>query len=90
MSRCETTIRLTNAHGLHARPATKFVQLASQFQSSVQVVKDGVAVDGKSVASMLTLGAEHGTQLRIRARGDDAHQAVEKLRALIADNFGEA
>jgi phosphotransferase system HPr (HPr) family protein len=84
----ETKVTVTSENGLHARPATEFVKLANRFKSKVEVIKDDVAVDGKSVASMLTLGAVCGTVLRIRAEGADAAQAVKRLAALAASKFG--
>ena len=85
----EKKLTIENKYGLHARPVTEFVQLANKFDSKLEVVKDGVAVDAKSVASMLTLGAEHGTRLWIRANGSDAAEALEKLSGLITSKFGE-
>ncbi len=82
-------ITLTNQHGLHARPATLFVQLANKYEAQIQVIKGDLVVDGKSVTSMLTLGAEKGTRLRITAAGPDADQAVEELTELLKSGFGE-
>lgn len=89
MSKHEVEITLINKHGLHARPATQFVQLANKYQSKIEVIKKDLVVDGKSVTSMLTLGAEKGTLLRIRANGQDADEAVSKLSGLIKGKFGE-
>jgi len=80
-------VKVVNEHGLHARPATEFVRLASTFNADVQVSKSDVPVDGKSIASMLTLNAPCGTELRIRARGADAGRAVEELARLVASGF---
>ncbi len=84
MSTCTSQITVGNKHGLHARPVTQFAQLANQYKSRIEVVKDTMTVDGKSVMSMLRLGAACGTRLRIVAHGSDAAEAVEKLAALIA------
>ncbi len=89
MSKHEVEITLINKHGLHARPATQFVQLANKYESKIEVIKNDLVVDGKSVTSMLTLGAEKGTLLRIRADGQDADKAIGKLSGLIKDKFGE-
>ena len=80
---------VTNKHGLHARPVTQFVQLANQYESKIEVSNGELLVDGKSVMSMLRLGAGPGTVLRILARGRDAAQAVKKLNELVASKFGE-
>jgi len=53
----ETRVEVVNEHGLHARPATQFTQLANRFEAEIEVFKGDMAVDGKSVVSMLTLGA---------------------------------
>jgi len=78
---------VTNPQGLHARPAFLFAQLAGQFQSTVELVKDAERVDGKSVLSILTLGAEHGSALLIETRGPDARQALDALVELVEHEF---
>ncbi|MDY7010305.1 MAG: HPr family phosphocarrier protein [Planctomycetota bacterium] len=89
MSIHEIEITLINKHGLHARPATQFVQLANKYEAKVEVFKNDLVVDGKSVTSMLTLGAEKGATLRIRTEGQDADKAIDKLVELIKGKFGE-
>ncbi len=83
----EAKVKVASAQGLHARPATQFVQLANRFESKVEVTKDGVTVDGKSVATMLTLAAERGVTLSIRADGPDAAEAVHELVRLVATDL---
>jgi len=83
-------VRIVNRLGMHARPAAEFVKVASRFQARVNVVKDGLSVDGKSIMGVLMLAAERGSTLVISAAGDDAPAAAEALRALVADGFGEA
>ena len=85
----EVEVTIPNKHGLHARPATRFVQLASKYESNIEVIKDNIVADGKSVTSMLTLNATKGTSLKIRATGPDADEAVEELAALVKSGFGE-
>ncbi len=80
---------IPNKHGLHARPATRFVQLANKYESNIEVIKGNLVVDGKSVTSMLTLNAVKGTSLVIRATGPDADKAVKELAALVESGFGE-
>jgi phosphocarrier protein len=83
---------VSNADGLHARPAMEFVHTASGFTSSVRVEKQGddpLVVDGKSIMEMMTLAAVQGTLLQIIADGDDAAAAVEKLAALFDQQSGE-
>lgn len=69
--------------GLHARPAGEFVSLASRFSSEISVGRADEWVDGRSVLSLLSLAASHGTDLRIRATGSDAAEAVEALGRLL-------
>jgi phosphotransferase system HPr (HPr) family protein len=86
----ERSVTIKNKEGLHARPADQFVRLAMQFDSEITVCKHGVdAVDGKSILSILTLCATRGTELIIRAQGDDAEEAVSQLSKLIELGFDE-
>jgi phosphocarrier protein HPr len=88
--RAERTLQIQNELGLHARAATKFVQLASKFTGcGITVTKADNEVNGKSILSLLTLMAPKGTTLTIRARGDRAEDAVNALVTLIEDKFGE-
>ena len=80
---------MANKHGLHARPVTQFVQLANHFEAKIEISNGDLSVDGKSVMSMLRLGAGRGTLLTIRANGRDAAQAVKKLVELVSSRFGE-
>lgn len=81
--------RIRNRQGLHARPAAEFVKLASGFESEVWVEKDGMEVNGKSIMGVLMLAAEAGSEIRIRAIGEDAESAVEALAGLVHSGFGE-
>ena len=69
--------------GLHARPASQFVMLAGCFESQISVGRGKEWVDGRSVLSLLSLAACHGTRLRIRGVGVDAVEAVEALGELL-------
>ena len=73
--------------GLHIRPAEQFVRLAMRFTSEIEVVRENLRVDGKSIMHMLTLGAEPGTELVLEARGEDAEQALEALARFIDNGF---
>ncbi|MEX0935656.1 MAG: HPr family phosphocarrier protein [Gemmatimonadota bacterium] len=85
----ERTVRIRNRQGLHARPAAELVKLASRFESDIQLSKDGLTVNGKSIMGVLMLAAEKGTDLALRVEGRDAHAAVEALQALVENGFGE-
>ncbi|HID98056.1 MAG TPA: HPr family phosphocarrier protein [Thermodesulfobacteriaceae bacterium] len=85
----EVEVKIRNRLGLHARPASRFAQLASEFESDVWLVRDGYVVDGKSILEVLTLACPKGTELIIRTDGKDAEQALEALRRLVTGRFGE-
>ncbi len=85
----ERAVPIVNSLGLHARPAAEFVKTAGRFKASVQVCKDELAVNGKSIMGMMMLAAECGSRLTIRVEGEDAEVAIETLAALIAAGFGE-
>jgi phosphocarrier protein len=73
--------------GLHIRPAEQFVRLAMKFPCEIEVVRESLRVDGKSIMHMLTLGAEPGAQLVLEARGETAADAVEALARFIENGF---
>lgn len=81
------TVILPNENGLHARPATRFVETAGKFTSEVTISKDGMVVDGKSVIEILTLAAEQGTHLTVTATGEDADKALETLVKLVENGL---
>ena len=78
-----------NQVGLHARPATFFIQKANEFKSSVWVEKDESKVNAKSLLGVLSLGITKGTSIAIIADGADEQEAVTTLVNLIASNFTE-
>jgi phosphocarrier protein HPr len=80
-------VAIVNAHGLHMRPAGKFVSLANSFQAEVWVNYLGRRVNGKSILDMTTLAAECGTTLDLEARGPDAREALDALADLVAAGF---
>jgi len=86
----ERLVPIVNPLGLHARPAAEFVKLAARFRADVQVEKDGMTVNGKSIMGVMTLAAECGSVIRIRASGDDAEAALAALVDLVARGFDEA
>jgi phosphocarrier protein HPr len=80
---------IVNQLGLHARAATKLVQLASRFPCEVEVARDDQTANGKSVMGVLLLCGSKGTVLEVRARGDRAAECVQAIGELIASKFGE-
>jgi phosphocarrier protein len=85
----ERDATIVNPQGMHARPAAEFVKTASRFRSAVQVSKDGVSVNGKSILGVMMLVAERGSSMRIRTEGEDAEPAMDALLALVAAGFNE-
>ena len=85
----EKTVVIQNELGLHARAATKLVQLASKFPCEVTLTKDGHEVNGKSIMGVLMLVASKGTKVTLKAKGERAAEVVAGIAALIDDKFGE-
>ncbi|MDB4766726.1 HPr family phosphocarrier protein [bacterium] len=85
-----TTVTITNPQGLHMRPAYLLAETAAQFQSEIELVKDDIRVDGKSVLGILTLGAAQGTEVIVEATGEDAGDAIAKLEKLLESGFPSA
>ena len=83
----EITLTVHHAEGLHARPAVLFVQSAKRFESDITVVRGEREANAKSILSVLTLGANQGAVVTIRAEGKDAAEALEALKALVESNF---
>jgi phosphocarrier protein HPr len=80
---------IINALGLHARAATKLVQLATRFPCDVQLARDDQAANAKSVMGVLLLCGSRGTVIEVRAKGERAEECVTAIGELIADKFGE-
>lgn len=78
-----------NQVGLHARPATFFIQKANEFKSTIWVEKNERKVNAKSLLGVLSLGITKGTTINIIADGVDEEDAVASLISLIASNFSE-
>ena len=89
MAVVERVVTVINELGLHARPSAEFVKLASKFSCDVSLARDGNAVNGKSIMGVMTLAAERGTPLTLRAEGEDAEEAVRSLEELVARGFEE-
>ena len=78
-----------NQVGLHARPATFFIQKANEFKSSIWIEKEERRVNAKSLLGILSLGIVGGTQIRVIADGPDEQDAVEGLVELVESGFSE-
>lgn len=89
MTLARGTFEVRNKLGLHARAATKLVQLASRFPCEIVVSREGQEANAKSVMGVLLLCGSKGTLLDVVATGDNAEQAVDEIGRLISDRFGE-
>jgi phosphocarrier protein HPr len=86
----ERSVTVANALGLHARPAAQLVRVASGFRSQVELVREDMAVNAKSIMGVMMLAAEHGSRVVVRADGPDETEAVQALATLISTGFGES
>lgn len=89
MSPVVAQARLANARGLHARPCHQLVTIALAHRSRLRVRCGTREVDGRSILSLMTLGAAHGATLEFSAEGDDAQELVDALLAVVQSGFSE-
>ena len=82
-------IVVQNQVGLHARPATIFIQKANEFTSGIWISKDDRKVNAKSLLGVLSLGVTRGTSITVIADGADEEAAVNELANLVESNFAE-
>ncbi len=85
----EKNVTVTNPLGVHARPSAMIVQTASKFRAEVSLIKDGNLVNAKSMLGVMTLAAEMGSVVTIRADGSDEGKAVDALVRVFEMRFGE-
>lgn len=85
----EADLLLVNRQGLHARPSQMVVKTANDFASRIEISRDDLVVDAKSIMGVMMLAAEKGVVLKVRAQGPDAREAVQALQELFASGFGE-
>ncbi len=85
----EATTTIENKTGIHARPASLFVQTASKFKSKVNIKAKGKTVDAKSILMIMSMGLVKGTEVTISADGPDEADAVKTLKELVDNKFGE-
>ena len=82
-------LKIKNAQGLHARPASMFVKIANKYEAEVSVRKGTEVVNGKSIMGLMTLAAIQGSMLEIEATGPDAEKAVEELEQFLTSDIDE-
>ena len=83
-------ILIQNKLGLHARAASKFVEVSKEYQSAVNVSSESAQANGKSIMNMMLLQASKGTTIKIETDGEDEQAALDALLDLVNDKFGEA
>jgi phosphocarrier protein len=81
---------VTNRLGLHARASAKLTQVASGFQSEIWLTRNGRRVNAKSIMGVMMLAAGKGASITVQTEGADADAALDAIRALVAERFGEA
>lgn len=79
----EKNVQIMNEMGLHARPSAKFVKLASSFPCNIELTKDGLTINGKSILGVMSLAAERGSTITIVADGEKESEAISALTELI-------
>jgi len=85
----EKKLTILNHTGLHTRPASQFVKTANQFESEITIQKGDASANGKSIISIIALGASKGSEICLRAEGPDEQEAIDALSTLIENKFGE-
>lgn len=83
----EKEITILHSAGLHTRPAGQFAQIASRFQAQITLYKDEFQADGKSLLSLISLGAAQGSKIRLCADGPDERKAIEVLSSFVENHF---
>jgi len=83
------TLTIVNRLGLHARAAARLVGLTSQYQSSIEIERNGRRVNGKSIMGVMMLAAAQGSEITIHADGADEAEAMAAIEALVRERFGE-
>ena len=85
----EKKVTLINKRGLHARAATRLVQTSQQFQAQTEVCLNERTANARNIMQLLMLAAPCGTELILRAEGEDENQAIAALEALVLNRFDE-
>ncbi len=85
----ERAFKIKNKFGIHARPAALLVKTVSQFQSDIQVAKDGNIASGRSIMGLLTLEGYYDSTIQVTAEGPDAEEVLKAIGELIDNKFFE-
>lgn len=89
MSQASREVLISNKRGLHARASAKFVNLATELGTPIEVEKDGNRVCGTSIMGLMMLGAAMGDTIVIHVEGEDSEEVLAKLVELVQERFGE-
>lgn len=85
----EKTVTIINKAGMHTRPASNIVKIASKFRSDFFIIKNNYSINGKSIIGVMTLAAEQGSKLTLRFDGDDEQKAAAEVIKFFEEGFGE-
>ena len=86
----DMTLTVEHPEGLHARPASVFVEKAKDFEAQIKLVHKGEEANAKSMLGVLSLGIDQGAEITIRTQGNDAEEALDVLTEMIRNNFADA
>ena len=89
MNAAEATLEIQNRLGLHLRAASTLAQTAAKFSSAITLARGKDKVSARSITGLMMLGAGIGTKIKVRAEGADAEEAIQAIKALFDDKFGE-
>ena len=89
MATLHASATILNKRGLHARASAKIVEASARFKSEIHIIKDGNAVNGRSIMGLMMLAASIGSTVMVTAEGPDAEEALKAMLALIEAKFGE-
>ncbi len=82
-------LKIQNKYGLHARPAALLVKTTGKFHAHINIAKDGVIANGKSIMGLMTLVAESGSEIEVIVDGEDEEEAMQAIQRLIESRFNE-
>ncbi len=85
----DKSLKIVNRLGLHARAASMFVKIAEKYKCKVEMEKDGVRINAKSIMGILMLAAPMGSTVKIITTGEDEDKCMEDLATLVNSGFGE-
>jgi len=85
----ERKVVIKNKAGMHTRPASILVKIASKFKSDFYIIKDNFQINGKSIIGVMSLAAEYGSEVTLRFDGADEEKAAEEITKYFEEGFGE-